>query len=168
MLRHDPSVIGVELDNAGWAIVDDLLAAFGRSGTTFSHEILLEIVQNDSKARYSLNVEGTKIRANQGHSLDVDLGHPVRQPPAQLFHGTYAGAVDSIRQQGLNKMARHCVHLSEDSTLASTVGARRGRSCVLVVDTARMFRDGYSFTISDNGVWLTEHVPPSYIEFPDS
>lgn len=166
VLRHDPSVIGVELDPSGWAVVDELLDAFGRSGITVSYKNLLEVVQSDSKTRFSMNPEGTKIRANQGHSLSVDLGHPVRDPPATLYHGTYTGAVDSIRQQGLSKMARLCVHLSEDSVLAQAVGARRGSPCVLVIAAEKMSRDGFEFTVSDNGVWLIEHVPPEYIEFP--
>lgn len=166
VLRHNPSVIGVELDPSGWAVVDELLDAFGRTGTLLSYETLVKIVQNDSKNRFAMNPEGTKIRANQGHSLDVDLRHPARVPPAKLFHGTYAAALDSIRRQGLCKMDRLSVHLSEDSVVARAVGARRGAPCVLSIAAEEMSRDGFAFTISDNGVWLTAHVPLDYIEFP--
>ncbi|MEV1020112.1 RNA 2'-phosphotransferase [Streptomyces sp. NPDC050264] len=163
-LRHQPDRIGLMLDEAGWAEIDELLAAAAAHGFRVSRAELDQAVAENDKRRFT--VEGTRIRANQGHTVGVDLGlEPVR-PPAYLYHGTVARFLDAIRAEGLRPMARHDVHLSADRETATRVGARRGRPLVLSVDAGAMHRDGHTFHVSANGVWLTAAVPPRYLRFP--
>ncbi|MGB0849483.1 MAG: RNA 2'-phosphotransferase [Thiolinea sp.] len=163
ILRHAPEKIGLQLDNAGWAEVDELLAGLQRKGHGISFEQLQELVATNDKKRYSFNADQTRIRANQGHSLTLDLQLESREPPEQLFHGTATRFLDSIRMQGLVKGSRHHVHLSADVETAHKVGSRHGKPVVLNVDALSMHQAGHIFYCSENGVWLTEHVPPGYL-----
>ncbi|MEW1772842.1 RNA 2'-phosphotransferase [Streptomyces sp. NPDC086777] len=164
-LRHQPERIGLSLDEAGWVEIDTLLAAAAAHGFPVSREELDHVVAANDKQRFA--VEGTRIRASQGHSIDVDLGLPPATPPPYLYHGTVARNLEAIRRAGLAPMNRHDVHLSADRETATRVGARRGRPVVLSVDAAAMHRDGHVFHISANGVWLTRAVPPRYLRFPE-
>ncbi|SDG30488.1 putative RNA 2'-phosphotransferase [Lentzea fradiae] len=155
-LRHQPERVGLTLDAAGWVPVADLLTAL-----RISAEELREVVERNDKKRFT--IEGDRIRANQGHSVEVDLGLPVATPPDVLFHGTVAQHLDGILRDGLRPMSRHDVHLSPDRETARRVGARRGRPVILLVDALAMHRDEHEFRLSANGVWLTRHVPASYL-----
>ncbi|QRX93290.1 RNA 2'-phosphotransferase [Streptomyces noursei] len=163
-LRHEPERIGIVLDAQGWVPVAALLDAAARHGFPFSRAELEAVVADNDKQRYTL--ENGRIRANQGHSVRVDLGLPPAVPPGLLFHGTVARSVAAIREEGLRPMSRLAVHLSPDRETASRVGARRGKPVVLTVDTGAMHRAGHVFRVSANGVWLTGHVPPEFLRFP--
>ncbi len=162
VLRHRPDEIGLRLDAEGWVEVEVLLAALAAHGRALARDDLEEIVSTSDKQRFAL--EGTRIRANQGHSVAIDLALAPRVPPPLLFHGTVERFLESIRLEGLVKGARTHVHLSADVHTASTVAARRGAPVILEVDTARM--RGFSFFLSDNGVWLVDSVPAAYLRFP--
>jgi putative RNA 2'-phosphotransferase len=163
-LRHQPGRIGLVLDEGGWVEIDTLIAAAAAHGFPFTREELDHVVAANDKQRFA--VDGTRIRASQGHSVDVDLGLPPATPPPYLYHGTVARFLDAIRAEGLRPMDRHDVHLSADRETAARVGARRGRPVVLAVDAGAMHRDGPVFHGSANGVWLTRAVPPEYLRFP--
>ncbi|WP_191875128.1 RNA 2'-phosphotransferase [Streptomyces filipinensis] len=163
-LRHQPERIGLRLDPGGWVEIDTLIAAAAAHGFRFTREELDHVVATNDKQRFA--IEGTRIRASQGHSVEVDLGLPPATPPAYLYHGTVARNLDAIRAGGLRPMSRHDVHLSADRETAGRVGARRGRPVVLTVDAGAMHRDGHVFHVSANGVWLTKAVPPRYLRFP--
>ncbi|MCX5235661.1 RNA 2'-phosphotransferase [Streptomyces prunicolor] len=163
-LRHQPERIGLTLDEAGWVEIDTLIAACAAHGFRFDREELDHVVATNDKRRFA--IEGTRIRASQGHSIEVDLGLPAATPPPYLFHGTVARNLDAIRAEGLRPMNRHAVHLSADRETATRVGARRGRPVVLSVDAGAMHKDGQVFRVSENGVWLTETVPVRYLRFP--
>ena len=162
-LRHAPEAIGITLDDAGWTDVDELLVAAARAGFPISREELDAAVHAPGKRRYVLDASGTRIRAAQGHSVAVDLGLEPVPPPAELFHGTHAGALAAILREGLEPMGRLQVHLSADRATARAVGARRGRPVVLVVDAARLAAKGVPFRRAENGVWLVDRVPPAYL-----
>jgi putative RNA 2'-phosphotransferase len=166
VLRHEPAKFGVELDSAGWARVDGLLAAAARAGVPLDDAALRRVVEENDKKRFALSEDGSRIRASQGHSVEVDLGLEPVAPPAVLFHGTATRFLDSIRRQGLVPGTRQHVHLSAEEATATTVGARHGRAAVLRVDAARMHADGHRFFLSANGVWLTDAVPAEYLAFP--
>ena len=166
VLRHDPGHIGLALDPAGWIDVDVLLSALAAHNHRLSREQLDLVVGQNDKRRFAFDPTGTRIRASQGHSVQVDLGYEDAEPPAQLFHGTHPQALDAIWREGLRPMNRHAVHLSADAETATRVGARRGRPVVLTVDAARMAADGHRFRVSANGVWLTDAVPPEYLGNP--
>ena len=161
-LRHDPGRAGLTLDPAGWVPVTDFLAAL-----RIQRSELDEVVAESDKQRFAVErgADGVeRIRANQGHSVPVDLGLAPVTPPTELFHGTSAAVLDSIRATGIHKGGRHHVHLSTDVDTAHRVGARRAGQVVIIrVDAAAMARDGYAFFRSANGVWLTELVPPAYL-----
>ncbi|MER6168859.1 RNA 2'-phosphotransferase [Streptomyces violaceorubidus] len=163
-LRHQPERIGLTLDKGGWVEIDALIAAAAAHGFRFTREELDHVVDTNDKRRFA--VEGTRIRASQGHSVNVDLQLPVAAPPPYLYHGTVARHLEAIRAEGLRPMNRHAVHLSPDRETATRVGARRGKPVVLAVDAAAMHRDGHVFHVSANGVWLTQHVPSRYLRFP--
>lgn len=163
-LRHQPERIGLTLGEGGWVEIGTLIEAATAHGFRFTREELDHVVATNDKRRFA--VEGTRIRASQGHSVEVDLALPAATPPAYLYHGTVARNLDAIRAEGLKPMNRHDVHLSPDRETATRVGARRGRPVVLSVDAAAMDSDGHVFHVSANGVWLTEAVPPEYIRFP--
>ena len=162
-LRHQPERLGLKLDPGGWVPVDSLLSACATHSMPISHAELEEVVARNSKKRYSFDPTGTQIRANQGHSVEVDLQLEPRDPPNLLYHGTSDRSVEAILAGGLLKMSRHHVHLSEDISTARAVGARHGRPVVLAIDTAGMQLAGYEFYCSENGVWLVDAVPPSYL-----
>ncbi|MFD4670427.1 RNA 2'-phosphotransferase [Lentzea sp. NPDC058450] len=155
-LRHKPERVGLTLDAAGWVPVADLLNALG-----ITEADMVEVVARNDKNRFT--VVGDRIRANQGHSVEVELGLPTAVPPGDLFHGTVAQYLDDIMRDGLRPMSRHDVHLSPDRETARRVGARRGRPLILVVDAQAMHADGHEFRLSANGVWLTQHVPARYL-----
>ncbi|WP_340377726.1 RNA 2'-phosphotransferase [Streptomyces sp. SS7] len=165
-LRHQPERIGLTLDEAGWAEIDELIAACAAHGFRFTRDELDHVVDTNDKKRFA--IEGTRIRASQGHSIEVELGLPPAPPPPYLYHGTVARFLDAIRAEGLRPMNRHDVHLSADRETATRVGARRGRPVVLSVDAGAMHRDGHVFHLSANGVWLTKAVPPQYVRFPEA
>jgi putative RNA 2'-phosphotransferase len=167
VLRHQPETVGITLDAAGWAGVDELLAACARHGTTITRDQLDALVANSDKQRFAFNEDRTRIRANQGHSVEVELGHAPATPPDVLFHGTPARFVDAIRREGLKKMQRHHVHLSPTRETAEKVGQRRGQEVVLRIDAARMHADGVTFYRTPNDVWLVDAVPAEYIRFPE-
>ncbi|MDA3649579.1 RNA 2'-phosphotransferase [Saccharopolyspora indica] len=162
-LRHQPERIGVELDANGWVDVEVLLAAAAAHRFPISRAELAEVVASNDKQRYV--IDGDRIRASQGHSVPVDLGLPVAEPPALLFHGTVGRNLAAIMQEGLRPMGRQHVHLSTDRETAQRVGARRGRPVILAVRAGAMHEAGHEFRVSANGVWLTAHVAPSFINF---
>ena len=164
VLRHHPDAIGLELDDAGWVEVETLLRESRASGTAITRADLEEVVATSPKRRFALSEHGLRIRARQGHSVGVELGYEPATPPEQLFHGTVAGALESIRAQGLMRMARLHVHLSSDRGTATNVGQRRGAPIILTVRAGQMHRGGFVFYVSANGVWLTEHVPPEFLD----
>ncbi|TJZ50249.1 RNA 2'-phosphotransferase [Streptomyces piniterrae] len=164
-LRHEPERIGITLDAQGWVPVPELIDAAARHGFRFSRAELESVVADNDKQRYA--IEDERIRANQGHSVRIELDLPPAEPPAYLFHGTVTRNVPAIRAEGLRPMSRHAVHLSPDRETATRVGARRGKPVVLTVDAGAMHRDGHVFRVSANGVWLTGHVPPTFLRFPD-
>lgn len=160
-LRHRPGRIGLTLDAGGWAGVDDLLSAAARHGFPFTRAELEGVVAGNDKKRYV--IDGNRIRAVQGHSVQVDLKLAVTSPPDVLYHGTASRSAGSILRNGLLPMGRHAVHLSPDPETARRVGARRGEPVVLVVEAGRMAADGHEFRVSANGVWLVDRVPPEYL-----
>ncbi|MBQ7454213.1 MAG: RNA 2'-phosphotransferase [Selenomonadaceae bacterium] len=163
LLRHKPQLIGLELDEHGWADVEELIRRVSRK-RPLDRATLEQIVATDEKQRYSFSADGKLIRANQGHSIPVDVELVELEPPKILYHGTGEKSVASIRAQGLLKMSRLYVHLSSDIETAQKVGRRHGTPKIFLVDSGKMFVDGFKFFRSVNGVWLTEHVPPKYLK----
>jgi putative RNA 2'-phosphotransferase len=162
-LRHEPEKLGLTLAPGGWVAVEDLLTATNRNGFPISLEELQAVVATSDKQRFAFDPTGTQIRANQGHSTDVDLQLEPVVPPAVLYHGTIEANLPSIRRTGLHKMQRHHVHLSRDEATATKVGARRGKPIILKIDAQAMHNAGHVFYVSANGVWLVDAVPPEYI-----
>lgn len=165
ILRHSPQNIGLQLDDQGWAVVDELLAKARRQHQYLTMEILDEVVLTNDKKRFAFNEDKSKIRASQGHSISIDLKLATEQPPEYLYHGTVAKCIAAIKKEGLLKMNRQHVHLSKDKETAIKVGSRRGVPVILSVNSGRMQLDGFPFYLSENGVWLTDHVPVHYIQF---
>lgn len=163
VLRHQPGAAGVILDENGWTEVDILLSKMKERGWEIDLSLLEHVVDTNSKKRFAFNEDKTKIRASQGHSIDIELGYSPQEPPAILYHGTAEKNLASILQEGLQKRSRQHVHLSQDIETAIKVGARHGKPVVLVVEAGKMFKEGFVFYISENGVWLTDHVPPIFI-----
>jgi putative RNA 2'-phosphotransferase len=168
VLRHQPDAAGVSPDAAGWVDVDALLAGCARAGRPISRKDLLHIVATNSKKRFELTPGGGRIRASQGHSIEVELGYEPAVPPDLLYHGTATRFLDAIRAVGLRKMSRHHVHLSAETTVTLQVGARHGEPALLTIRAADMHRAGHAFFRSTNGVWLVEAVPPEFIQIPDA
>lgn len=168
ILRHEPQKYGIELDSEGWTEIEGLLKALFRHGVDMTREQLDELVASSDKQRFAISADGTKIRANQGHSVQVELNLPSEVPPPILYHGTIEAVVPAIRTQGLVKGQRHDVHLSADIVTAKAVGGRRGKPIVLAVKAAEMVAAGHVFKRSANGVWLVDHVPPEFIELEDT
>lgn len=166
VLRHEPQAIGLTLDEHGWVSVADLLERSNKAGVPINRDLLNEIVETNDKKRFAFSADSTKIRANQGHSVEIDLALPPQIPPELLYHGTATRFVESIRAEGLNPRARQHVHLSRDEATALKVGQRHGTPVVLTVRAGDMQRAGRQFFCSENGVWLTENVPPEYITIP--
>ena len=164
ILRHKPEAIGIRLDEHGWADVQELIDGINRAGGhALDMELLDEIVRTDEKNRYSFNEDRTLIRANQGHSIPVDVELEERTPPDILWHGTATKYQASIEAQGLIPKSRLYVHLSSDMETARKVGSRHGKPVIYEVDCRRMAEDGYRFFLSANHVWLTKEVPAKYL-----
>jgi len=163
VLRHQPQLIGIELDAQGWVDVNVLLQQLAAHQKVISKAKLEEVVRTNDKQRFAFNEDKTRIRANQGHSVTVDLGLAPQMPPAILYHGTAEKSLPSILEQGLLPQQRHHVHLSKDKTTAHKVGQRHGKPVILVVDSEKMIEDGFTFYLSENSVWLVATVPTQYI-----
>jgi putative RNA 2'-phosphotransferase len=163
-LRHQPERLGLELAPGGWVAVEELLAATAKNGFDISLSELKQVVESNDKQRFSFDDSGDLIRANQGHSTEVDLKLTVRTPPAILYHGTYVQAVTPILRTGLQKMSRHHVHLTTNLSVAHEVGGRRGKSIIIAVNAVLMESNGHDFYCTDNDVWLVDNVPPEYLK----
>ncbi|WP_019947826.1 RNA 2'-phosphotransferase [Hymenobacter aerophilus] len=164
VLRHNPAHLGLTLDEQGWVAVDTLLAQAQKQQVPLTREVLLHLVEISPKQRFRLSDDQQRIRASQGHSVAVELGYAPVTPPPVLYHGTATRNLAAIREQGLLKMSRQQVHLSTDEPTARQVGSRHGPPTVLRVDAARMHAAGHPFYQADNGVWLTDVVPPQYLD----
>ena len=165
ILRHKPEIINLKLDSKGYVYTDLLINNINEnSDYEIDFEILKQIVDTDDKQRYSFNEDYTKIRANQGHSINVDVGLEVKQPPDILYHGTSSNYIYSIIKNGINSKSRMYVHLSKDIKTAISVGKRHGKPVVLEINAKRMYKDGIKFYLSKNNVWLTKYVPSKYIK----
>lgn len=162
-LRHTPEAIGLALGDGGWVPISTLLTASAAHGFHFTRDELTHVVAHCEKQRFAVDPANDLIRANQGHSADVEMNFEPVSPPDELFHGTATRFRESILASGLLKMSRHHVHLSADQVTAIAVGKRHGRPLVFVIDTMSMARDGFVFFRSANGVWLTDHVPSQYL-----
>jgi putative RNA 2'-phosphotransferase len=163
ILRHDPSAAGVVLDANGWCAIAALLEGMAGKGHALTRDQLNTIVSSDNKQRYSISPDGLMIRANQGHSVQVDLGLVAKVPPAVLYHGTAERFAESIKTDGIKHMSRQHVHLSASTETAIKVGSRHGKPHVFSVDTVAMLAAGFEFYESENGVWLTGFVPTKYL-----
>jgi putative RNA 2'-phosphotransferase len=163
VLRHGPDSIGLVLDRNGWAEVGELIRKAKSAKRVFGREDLLRVVAGNDKARFTLSPDGRKIRAAQGHSVEVDLGLKPSEPPALLFHGTATRFLKWIMEQGLKPKERHQVHLSADETVAWDRAGAYGTPCLIDVDAAAMRAEGLPFYRADNGVWLTDLVAPRFI-----
>ena len=163
ILRHHPELIDLNLDEKGWANVNEIIAKSANDNQGFTFEELNEIVETNDKKRFVFNEDKTRIRANQGHSIGIDLNLKPQQPPELLYHGTAQANVDSILKNGIEKRSRQHVHLSLDIETATKVGMRHGKPIILTISTGKMFEDGILFYLSENNVWLTDFVNPCYI-----
>lgn len=168
VLRHQPGAIGIVLNENGWTNVCVLIEKAGQAGVKFDLDTLKHIVETNNKKRFALNATATMIRANQGHSVEVELGYTAQEPPEILFHGTGQHSVQSILTSGLEKGDRHHVHLTADLQTANNVGQRHGKPVVFEVMSKQMHEDKMEFYLSDNNVWLTEHVPAKFIRIKES
>lgn len=165
VLRHRPDIISLNISDDGWVNISELITKANSIGFRFSDDLIYEIVTGCTKQRFKISDNRKQIRANQGHSISVDVGFTSHKPPNTLFHGTSQHKVESITKHGVLKGGRLHVHLSTDAHTASNVGSRHGKPVVLVIESRKMYEAGFVFFLSDNGVWLTDHVPPSFITF---
>lgn len=163
VLRHKPETIGLVLDESGWVDVEKLLVACSKNNFAFSKEELAEVVATNDKKRFAFDKSKTKIRASQGHSIQIKIEFEEKKPPPTLFHGTAEAKVKLILENGLRKMSRHHVHLSSDVETARKVGNRHGKPVILQIEIKAMLEKGFKFYISANGVWLTDSVPPEFL-----
>lgn len=163
VLRHHPELINLYLDENGWADVDELITKSTNDSQGFTFEELDEIVLTNAKKRFAFNEDKTKIRASQGHSIDINLDLILQRPPEFLYHGTAQNNMDSILENGIVKRSRQHVHLSIDKETATHVGMRHGKPIILTIKTGEMFENGVEFYLSDNEVWLTDFVDAKYI-----
>jgi len=166
VLRHQPEAAGIQLDEAGWTPVEKLREGCAQAGKPLTHEDLEHIVAINPKKRFEFSADGTRIRASQGHSVEVELQYAAKVPPTVLYHGTATRFLDSIREKGLLKMQRHQVHLSAETRMTMQVGSRHGIPVLLHIQAEAMHQQGHHFYQSTNGVWLVDHVPPEFITFP--
>jgi putative RNA 2'-phosphotransferase len=166
ILRHQPETISLALDENGWAKIDVLIDLANKKGQRLDRAVLDRVVSDNDKKRFAISEDGHRIRASQGHSVEVDLALPASEPPELLYHGTASRFVESIRASGLHSGNRQHVHLSLDTQTATKVGQRHGKPVILVVRARDMFAAGQQFSLSANGVWLTERVPVEFIDFP--
>jgi putative RNA 2'-phosphotransferase len=163
ILRHKPETIGLSLQENGWVNATELIEKCNQHGYEFDFDKLKIVVETNQKKRFSFSEDFKKIRANQGHSLTIELGYEPQKPPRVLYHGTAEANKDSILKQGIEKRNRHHVHLSHEIETAMNVGKRHGKPIIFEVQAGNMFEDGCVFYQSENGVWLTEFVPSQYI-----
>jgi putative RNA 2'-phosphotransferase len=163
ILRHAPQSIGLTLDAQGWADIDTLLAKAAAGGRPFDRAALAAVVEQNDKKRFTLSADGCRIRAAQGHSVDVDLGLAPTAPPPTLYHGTATRFLGAVMAEGLKPGSRQKVHLSADQATARAVGRRHGKPVVLRIDTERMRDEGHEFWQAENAVWLTDSVPPRFL-----
>ncbi len=163
VLRHDPAAIGLTLGDQGWVDLADLISKAQASGTAITGEDVLRVAANSDKKRFTVSDDGLRIRAAQGHSVSVDLGLTPVTPPETLYHGTATRFTEAIRMEGLKPQSRQQVHLSADIETAIKVGQRHGKPFIFTVDAGAMHAAGLAFYRADNGVWLTDHVPPHYL-----
>lgn len=163
ILRHKPETINLQLDNEGWLNVNELIEKSNKHGELLDFGMLEYIVNNSDKQRFTFNDDKSKIRANQGHSIEVELDLQEKIPPTILYHGTVDKFVDSIKSSGIEKRSRNHVHLSADTETAIKVGSRKGTPVILTVNSGQMYEDGYKFYQSKNDVWLIDFVPKEYI-----
>lgn len=163
VLRHQPETINIKLDEQGWVTVDELLQKAAAHGKVMTTEVLSHIVETNAKKRFAFDGTGQKIRASQGHSVEVELGYAPQTPPDVLYHGTGSQSVEAILQTGIEKRSRQHVHLSSDLETAIKVGQRHGKAVVLTVAAGEMHRLGHKFYLSENKVWLTDFVSPQFI-----
>lgn len=163
VLRHSPEKLGITLDKHGYADIETLIREMNKRGLSVDKKTIDEIVYSDNKERYGYNDTKTKIRANQGHSIKVDLNLTPKTPPRILYHGTAKRFMGDILKKGISKMDRQYVHLSQTKETAIEVGKRHGTPVVISVDTKEMIKDGYVFYLSENNVWLTDFVPAKYL-----
>lgn len=168
VLRHNPDALGLDLDPGGWATVRDLLQRAYKQGRALDRELLKRVIAHGDKQRFSLSDDGSKIRANYGHSIDVDLDLTPTPPPQTLYHGTARRALSAIQSEGLIPQSRQYVHLSSTSEEARAVGRRHGQPVVLRVEAAQMHEEEYTLYQSTEAVWLTQHVPPRFLQIPDT
>ena len=166
VLRHKPEEIGLALDSEGWALIDELIKLANATGQNFDRQTIEMIVSTSDKQRFALSQDGQRIRANQGHSVNVSLGLKPVIPPDTLYHGTASRFLSSIHLDGLHSAQRQHVHLSSNAEVAELVGARHGVPVVLIIDAKAMSGHGHLFYLSQNGVWLTETVSANYIRDP--
>jgi len=164
ILRHKPETIDLELDENGWADVKELLEKSARNGNSFSREELESVVETNDKKRFAFDARREKIRASQGHSIEVEIEFEEKTPPKTLYHGTAEKNVEAILQNGLQKMQRHHVHLSTEIETARAVGIRYGKPVIFRIDTEKMLEANFKFHVSANGVWLVESVSPEFLE----
>lgn len=163
VLRHEPQSIGLQLDSDGWVDIDVLIAAATKHNHFMNRYLLETVVHTSDKKRFT--IEDNKIRAAQGHSsAQVAMQLVAQRPPNELMHGTATRFLDSINKEGLTKQSRQHVHMSEDKVTAIAVGKRYGKVVVLLIDAYQMYENGHEFYQADNGVWLTDHVPPQYMQ----
>jgi putative RNA 2'-phosphotransferase len=165
ILRHEPDRVGLKLGDAGWVDVKELLQAVSRHGVSLTLDQLAHVVATSDKKRFAFSEDGRRIRANQGHSIAVDLRYQPQVPPEFLYHGTAIRFLPGIRRYGLQRMQRHDVHLSAETKVTVQVGSRHGKPALLIIRSGDMHRAGHVFTCSANGVWLVKHVPPEFIDF---
>jgi putative RNA 2'-phosphotransferase len=168
ILRHEPERVGLKVGEAGWVNVQELLKAVNSHGVALSLEQLKHIVATSDKRRFAFSEDGQRIRANQGHSVEVDLQYAPQTPPEILYHGTAARFLPGIGKEGLQRMSRHDVHLSAETKVTLQTGARHGKPALLVIRAGDMHRAGHVFRCSTNGAWLVNHVPPEFIDFPQT
>lgn len=166
VLRHQPETAFVTLDSAGWVAVDELLAGCAKARMVFTREELDHMVATNPKRRFEYNEDCTRIRASQGHSVEVDLQYAPEVPPEMLYHGTATRFLDLIKAGGLQKMQRHHVHLADETKTTMQVGSRHGKPVMLIIQAAEMHRAGHVFYHATNGAWLVDHVPAEFIQFP--
>jgi putative RNA 2'-phosphotransferase len=164
ILRHNPEKIGIKLDENGWTDVKELIIKLGTKGHKINLDNLKWVVENNNKKRFAFNEDYSKIRANQGHSVEIDLKYEPKQPPDYLYHGTATKNLSSILTNGLQKQNRHHVHLSVEKETAINVGSRHGNPVVLIIKSKEMHEKGIKFYLSDNGVWLVDEILPEFIE----
>ena len=164
ILRHRPELAGLKLGPGGWVEIDDVLAGVFAMNKRMTRDQLIEVVETNDKRRFTLSEDGKKIRAAQGHTVDVDLGLTPIEPPRVLYHGTATRFQNAIEREGLKPMKRDHVHLSADLDTAVKVGRRHGKVVILEVRSGAMHRDGQEFFQADNGVWLTGPVAPKWFK----